>query len=229
MNKFIFTLAFLALALPASAANILFIGDSHSVGPFGWKMDELLRGVPGARVGTYSSCGSIFQWWETGKETPCGYFFRDTSGKTEKGVKGPTPIFDALLKEVKPKLVVVELGANYAGYPSDDFAVNDMKKLVRKISDSGAACFWITKPDSRKGHDTIPRILELTYKAVTPYCAYFDSTLVTKYPAEGGDGVHYWSAAGTPIAYAWAEAAFLAMKPQLDVLTPPAPVPAAVK
>ncbi|MEI7529926.1 MAG: SGNH/GDSL hydrolase family protein [Elusimicrobiota bacterium] len=209
------------LAAPAVAANILFIGDSHSVGPFGWKLDELLRAVPGAQVGTYSSCGSIFQWWETGKPTPCGYFFRDVSGKTERGEKGPTPIFDNLLKEVKPALVVVELGANYAGYPSDDFAVNDMRKLVMKISSAGASCFWITKPDSRKGHEDIPRILGLTYKAVTPYCRYFDSTLVTKYPAVGGDGIHYWSKEGTPIAKAWAEAAFAAMKPLLDELPAP--------
>lgn len=206
------------LAIPASAANILFVGDSHSVGPFGWKMDELLRTVPGAKVGTYSSCGSIFQWWETGKATPCGYFFRDTAGKTEKGDKGPTPIFDDLMKDVNPDLVVVELGANYAGYPSDEFAITDMQCLVKKISAAGAACAWITKPDSRKGHETIPRILELTYKAVTPYCSYFDSTLVTKYPATGGDGIHYWSKEGTPIANAWAEAAFAAMKPQLDKL-----------
>lgn len=217
-NRMLTVFFILALAVPAAAANILFIGDSHSVGPFGWKMDELLRAVPGAKVGTYSSCGSIFQWWESGKPTPCGYFFRDMAGNTEKGTKGPTPIFDNLMKEVKPSLVVVELGANYAGFPSDDFAVNDMKKLVKKLADSGAACFWVTKPDSRKGHETIPRILELTHKAVTPYCAYFDSTMVTKYPATGGDGIHYWSKEGTPIANAWAEAAFAALKPQLEKL-----------
>lgn len=158
---------FIALSMPASAANVLFIGDSHSVGPFGWKLDELLRTVPGTKVGTYSSCGSIFQWWETGKATPCGYFFRGMDAKTEKGIKGPTPVFDTLMKEVKPELVVVELGANYVGY-DDAFAVADMKKLVKKISGSGAACFWITKPDSRKGHENIPHILQLTYAAAAP-------------------------------------------------------------
>ena len=219
MKKIFLLLMLAALAVPAGAGNILFIGDSHSVGPFGWKMDELLRTVPGARVGTYSSCGSIYQWWETAKPTPCGYFFRSVDGKTEKGTKGPTPIFDTLMKEVKPDLVVVELGANYVGY-DDTFAVNDMKKLVKKISAAGASCFWITKPDSRKGHEDIPRILQLTHTAATPYCAYFDSTLVTKYPATGGDGGHYWSAAGTPIANAWAEAAFAALKPLLDKLPP---------
>ena len=213
------SLSFL-LSVPASAVNILYIGDSHSVGPFGWKMDEQLRAVPGAKVGFYASCGSIFQWWVTGKPTPCGYYFHDVDGKTDKGIKGPTPLFDDLMKQVKPSLVVVELGANYTGYPSDDFAVNDMKEMVKKISDAGAACFWITKPDSRKNHDDIPRILGLTHKAVTPYCTYFDSTLVTKYPATGGDGTHYWFKEALPMANAWAEAAFAAMKP---LLPKPAP------
>ena len=217
-NSLIAFILLAALCVPGACANILFIGDSHSVGPFGWKIDELLRSVPGAKAGTYASCGSIYQWWENGKATPCGYFFRDLAGKTEKGPAGPTPIFDALLKEIKPALVVVELGANYANIASDDFAVRDMRKLAKKISDSGAYCFWITKPDARKGKEQIPRILELTHKAVAPYCAYFDSTLVTKYPAEGGDGVHYWFEAGLPIANAWAEAAFGAMKPLLGRL-----------
>lgn len=219
MKKYFFSAALLAaLALPASASNILFIGDSHSVGPFGWKLDELLRTVPGAKVGTYSSCGSIFQWWETGKPTPCGYFFRDTAGRTEKGNKGPTPLFDRLMAEVKPDLVVVELGANYAGYESDEFAVGDMKKLVKKIADAKAKCFWISKPDSRKNHGDIPRILQLTQAAALPYCEFFDSTTVTRYPEEGGDGIHYWFPAGMPIANSWAEKAFVAMRPALDSL-----------
>ena len=212
-------LLFLCLAVTASplcAANVLFIGDSHSVGPFGWKLDELIRSTPDIKVGSYASCGSVFQWWETGRETPCGYFFRDTAGVTSKGVKTATPIFDDLMAEVRPALVVVELGANYAGYASDEPAGNDMKKLVKKISDSGAACFWITKPDSRKGKDDIPRILSMTRQAALPYCGYFDSTKVTSYPAEGGDGIHYWFPAGKPIADAWAESAYAAMKPLLD-------------
>jgi hypothetical protein len=141
----------LMLALPAAAAaeTALFIGDSHSVGPFGWRMDELLRDA-GYNTGTYASCGSIAQWWETGKQTPCGFYFRGPDGKVEKGQKGPTPIFDDVLKELKPDIVIVELGANYAYVESDDFAVSDMRKLARKITDSGARCFWITKPDARK-------------------------------------------------------------------------------
>ncbi len=65
-------------------------------------MDALLREA-GLKTATYASCGSIAQWWVTGKPTPCGYFFRDLEGKTEKGQKGRMPIFTELLAEVKPE------------------------------------------------------------------------------------------------------------------------------
>lgn len=219
MKKIIFLMTFFIFAVNANSANVLFIGDSHSVGPFGWKMDELIRRTPNIQVGSYASCGSVFQWWETGKQTPCGYFFRDMKGSTEKGDKGATPIFDNLMKEINPQLVVVELGANYAGYQSDEAAVKDMKKLVKKIQDANAKCFWVSKPDARKGNDTIPRILRLTREAVLPYCSFFDSTKVTAYPEEGGDGVHYWGEKGRPVAEKWAEKAYESLKPYLDQIT----------
>jgi hypothetical protein len=212
------------LVSPAAAGTVLFIGDSHSVGPFGWKVDELLRSA-GHRTATYASCGSIAQWWVTGKATPCGYFFRDQEGRTEKGQKGPTPIFADLLAALRPDAVIVELGANYAGNPSDEFAIKDMGELARGIKDSGAACYWVTKPDSRKNHDDIARILELTYKAVGDKCEVFDSTRVTKYPETGGDGIHYWFKEGLPIAEAWARQVYDWAAPGVR----PAPAPAPSK
>ncbi|MDD2805860.1 MAG: hypothetical protein PHV33_09915 [Elusimicrobiales bacterium] len=219
MRKFILTALLASLAAPACAGTVLFIGDSHSVGPFGWKLDELLRSG-GQRTATYASCGSIAQWWVTGKPTPCGYFFRDLAGKVEKGQKGPTPVFTDLLEKVKPELVIVELGANYAGLPSDEFAIKDMGEMAAKIKAAGAACLWVTKPDSRKNHDDIPRILELTYKAVSDKCQVFDSTKVTKYPETGGDGIHYWSPQGTPIANAWAQYVYDWAAPELPGAQP---------
>ena len=213
MKKLLMFVIMSVLSSQAYAADVLFIGDSHSVGPFGWKMDELVRSKAYGKVGSYGSCGSVFNWWETGKPTPCGYFFRDPDGTISKGTKSPTPIFDDLMEEINPHLVIVELGANYAGWTSDDAAVEDMKKLVSKISDAGAKCFWISKPDARKGKENIPRILRLTKEAVLPYCQFFDSTLVTEYPAEGGDGVHYWNEKGRPIAEKWAKEAFKEIRP----------------
>jgi hypothetical protein len=207
MKKLLLPLLLAAFSAPAFCGTVLFIGDSHSVGPFGWKLDELLRGA-GQHTAAYASCGSIAQWWVTGKPTPCGYFFRGLDGKTNKGVKGPTPIFTDLLARVNPDVVVVEMGANYENLPSDEFAVKDMGAMADMIKAAGAACFWVTKPDSRVAHAGIPRILDITSKAVAGKCKLFDSTKVTQYPPAGGDGTHYWFKEGLPIANAWAQDVF---------------------
>ncbi len=83
MRKIILALGFALCAVPAAAGTGLFVGDSHSVGPFGWRLDGLLRKA-GRKTATYASCGSIEQWWVTGKPTPCGYFFRDLKREYRK-------------------------------------------------------------------------------------------------------------------------------------------------
>lgn len=224
MKLFITACLCLAFSAQACAANILFIGDSHCVGPFGRRLDALLRTVPGAAVATYASCASVFHWWETGRATGCGYYSHDISGKEESVRKAPTPIFDDLVKQVKPAMVVVEFGANYGGFKDDAEAIGDMQNLVSKIKAAGAACYWVSAPDSRRSPGDVPRILAMTRKAVLPYCGYFDSTTVTKYPAEGGDGIHYSFPAAIPMGQAWADSVFAAMQPVLAKLQPAAPV-----
>lgn len=204
MIKFIFIPVF---CLNAAAQSVLFIGDSHSVGPFGKKLDSLLR-ENGFNVETYASCGSIAQWWVSGKPTTCGYFFKNFEGKTSFGLKADTPILTKLLEKNRPAFVIVELGANYSSILSDEMAIEDMADMAMSIKNAGAKCFWVTKPDSRKNSFDIPRILSLTQKAVSPYCDIFDSTKVTKYPKQGGDGIHYSFKEGMPIAENWAEEVF---------------------
>ena len=207
MTKFFLWLLILPQIVMAAPVSILFVGDSHSVGPFGQTLDKLLRTIPEAEVASYASCGSIAKWWYTGTATPCGYFFHPENSGIEQGTKGPTPIFSTLFSNQKPHLTIVELGANYAGMPSDEFAINDMKRMAKEIRDGGSECLWVTKPDSRD-RTAIPRILKLTKDAVGEYCTIFDSTKVTTYPATGGDGVHYWNTLGTPIAKKWAGLVF---------------------
>lgn len=199
----------------AKSPVVLFVGDSHSVGPFGQTLDKLLRTIPDSTVASYASCGSIAKWWYNQTSTPCGYFFHPENSPIEQGTKGPTPLFSPILERVKPDLTIVELGANYANLPSDEFAVKDMRRLAKEIRDSGSECFWVTKPDARD-RSSIPRILRLTAEAVADYCTIFDSTKVTKYPATGGDGVHYWTALGTPIAKQWATLVFEQVRQQLE-------------
>lgn len=200
-------LAAFLFSLSTQAATVLFIGDSHSVGPFGWKMDENLRSA-GNTVATYASCGSIPRWWSSGQKTTCGYFSRDIKGKKTEATIYQTPLITDLLNETRPDVVIMEFGGNYANTPSDAFVINDIKNIVKIIKDSGAACFWITNPDTRKNRGHIPRILKLIKEGVEDNCPIFDSSKVTRYPETGGDGVHYWNTLGTPIARSWADKAY---------------------
>lgn len=200
---------------PSLAADVLYIGDSHSVGPFGVKMDELVRSAPGVKLDFYAVCGSVYSWWLSGRETTCGYFFRDKEGMESRGKNGPTPLFKKLLKKDRPEIVIVEIGANYWDYPEKK-AVKEMRKMAKKIRASGAECYWITTPDSAKIRKYIPGIMEYTRKAVSPYCRIFDSTTVTSYPDGTGDGLHYAARPLVPLADRWAEAVFKDLKPVLE-------------
>ena len=193
------------------ASTVMLIGDSHSVGPFGWYLDENLR-KEGYKVATYASCGSIGTWWTTQQKTTCGYYSNDLEGKVTKANTHATPKLSALLSEVKPEVVIVELGSNYVKLTNDEAAKNDMKAFVKQIKDAGASCFWISAPDMRLYRDQLPRLSKLVNEAVGNDCAIYDSTSVTSYPATGGDGIHYWFGAGMPIARKWADGAFDAFK-----------------
>lgn len=208
----IFIPLFIAFATSlASASSVLFIGDSHSVGPFGRALDQHLRDE-GHVVTTAASCGSIARWWFTGQKTTCGFFARTDAGIASEGTTAPTPLLSELISKTKPELVIIELGGNYVNTPSDDFVRSDISKLVSAVTESGAKCFWITQPDSRKYPDRHHRILKLIQDSTGNQCSIFNSQLVTKYPETGGDGVHYWSPTATPIAKAWALKAFEAIK-----------------
>src|SRR5271168_2733692 len=114
--------ALLAL-LPAHAEgekrmDVLLIGDSHSVGVFGQTLDELLRGVQGAVVRTYASCGMGEDAWYHGTHTKCGYLERVPDGqgvRSRSALKAPTPLLPKLLaapvEEGYARLTIVELGS----------------------------------------------------------------------------------------------------------------------
>lgn len=209
MKKYLFLVPF--LFAQAQAATVLFIGDSHAVGPFGWYLDQHLRDAQ-HQVATYASCGSIPRWWTSGQKTTCGYFSRDLQGTKTQLNSAPTPLLDNLLSEIKPDVVVMEFGGNYVKTPSDDFVIKDIKAIVTKVKSSGASCFWITNPDTRNFREHIPRILRLIKEAVGEDCPIFESYKVTRYPETGGDGVHYWNPKGLPIAKEWALKAFEAFQ-----------------
>ena len=112
----LFLILVIVLPFQIFADNILYFGDSHSVGHFGIKLDRLLRQNKNDEVFTIGSCGSIARWFFTGHKTRCGYFYRDNRGKTKRGNKAKTPIIKDVLNKFSPDYILVALGANYYKY-----------------------------------------------------------------------------------------------------------------
>jgi hypothetical protein len=151
-----------ALQSMAGAPRVLYIGDSHSVGPFGHELDGALRAsYPLWKIETYASCGSSPNWFlpgngASGHTSACGTWFhrynpQDASKLESLTAAAPTPLIGALLAS-HPDTVIVALGANMADWDKGGlFGIDTAKKLADAIVAGGASCVWIGPPDEA-GH-----------------------------------------------------------------------------
>jgi len=211
-------------------------------GPFGMTMNKLLRELPNALVTTHARCGSVMGSWYTGWSTGCGYYDEDSFGTTLPKLhaadanhkteyypnNAPTPKIVPIIHTFLPELIVVEMGGNYT--KSKD-PLNEIKSEVgtfitdvqtyQHSTPSKVECVWVGPPAHRIPSDPkeaaafkkLMTDIVATIKAtVEPTCEFFDSTLVTAYPATGGDGTHYSFPAGARVAIPWAEKAFAVVK-----------------
>lgn len=116
-----------------------------------------------------------------------------------------------------PTHIIVEFGANYWGY-TDSFIETDLDNLFTNIERSGAKCLFVSMPDTRDERiaSRQAQIIEISKTAAQGRCSFFDSTTVTKYPLEDGDGIHYsGSEELDAISTTWAEAVFKEFSKQL--------------
>lgn len=207
MIKLTFIILSLTLCENVMAKNLtLFIGDSHSVTTFGRTLDKNLRTLPDMNVQTIASCGAVARYFWAGTNTRCGYFFRDINGAISRGTRGPTPKITEFFKKQIPDYTVVQLSGNYSGY-TDDFIMKDTEKTAKFITENGSRCLWVGPADSRD-RSRIPRLKKLLERSVSPYCELFWSDLVTNYPENGGDGIHYSGPEGVRQAKIWANSVF---------------------
>lgn len=201
---------------------ILYIGDSHSVELFGMQQDYLLRKIKGFRVATYSICGSTPLSWMLGEQQNCGYFFRDTDGKEQRGWEIAAPTLPGLIATYQPSYTVVELGANMYGHPPG-WIEKTAHEMAMAIVNSGSKCIWIGPPQARNQPEPeLGRVFAALQAGVGQYCLLFDSRTATSYPASGGDGIHFGSldGPGQQIAINWALAAFYAFSPVIKLPQP---------
>lgn len=231
MNQARIQVSACVLAMAISAGNclaadappvILFVGDSHSVGSFGMQEDSILRSVKGFRVATYAICGSSPHNWFEGGMTSCGYYFKDTEGREQRGWDMETPSINKLIAKHQPRYTVVELGANMYGRPAE-WVEKTAHAMAMAIVTSGSKCIWIGPPNARiQPEPELGRVFEAIRSGVGQYCLLFDSRNVTTYPVSGGDGIHFNSLGepGARMAEKWALSAFYAFNPLLKIDKP---------
>lgn len=198
-----------AAATPVtSGTRVLLIGDSHSVGVYGSELDKLFRQT-GASVRSVGSSGASPSWFWNNTVTKSGYVDRRADGSKDqpKDWRTPraTPAFRKLLNEHHPELVVISLGANMLG-ASRSVIERDCGRLVDEARNAGARVFWVGPPDARSSATNSKRD---TFYSIISQClngraTVIDSRRFTKYPASGGDGVHYWGTEGMATARKWA-------------------------
>ncbi|NLI79166.1 MAG: LysM peptidoglycan-binding domain-containing protein [Candidatus Riflebacteria bacterium] len=189
--------------------RVLHIGDSHTVGVYGSTIDEAMRGT-GAQVRTIGVAGSSPRWWYNGTVTKCGYYARDEKGKVDRPAdwRTPraTPSLPDMIKEYKPTVLVVSLGANLFG-ASEATVKAETQRIIDTAKAAGCTLVWVGPPRARESVKSIPaqdRLCETIKATVGNQGTFVDSRPFTKYPASGGDGLHYWGTEGTRTAKAWA-------------------------
>ncbi len=199
-----------------SESRVLHIGDSHTCGAYGKAIDAMMR-ESGATVNTYGVSGSNPRWWFNGTIGKSGYFAKDENGRVDQPAdwRTPraTPILSELIKQKKPTVLVVSLGANLI--TGDDAGIQAQVRSICELAKrNGTQLVWVGPPDGRnKSTDDQKKLYQSIKAAVSQYGGTFiDSRPFTEYPETGGDGVHYGGTEGTKIAQTWAKSAYDAIQ-----------------
>src|SRR3989344_4139892 len=142
LTKRIILLTFLILlSSSVLAENILFIGDSHSVGTYGIEINKLLRQENTVRH--YAMCGASPSWWFNNQFNSCGSLYINENGK--QSTLSKTPKITDLIDEFNPSIVLITMGGNMASSPSAS-RITQVKKLVEAITSKNIKCYWIGPP-----------------------------------------------------------------------------------
>ena len=197
--------------------SLLILGDSH----FGMQnylittlQDELVR--RGAKVATYSACGSPPSIWLTARVASCGTAQRVQAGPIaqQTGANAKTTPIDQLVTQNKPNMIVVAMADTIGGYTRPQMPKEEIQEQVTALTDKirsmNIPCLWVGPSWGTEGGPfmkTFARVEELnTYMAtVVSPCTYVDSTKLSKPGAwPTFDGQHYtvdgYKAYGTTLA-----------------------------
>ncbi|MFO0757645.1 MAG: hypothetical protein U0359_14205 [Byssovorax sp.] len=228
-----------ALAEPphCGALRVLFLSDSHALGPFGERLEAWFLKLPGAAVSTYAIGGSSPAFWFKGNRSNHAFVFHGCGGapvprKNLKHLEMWTPLLADILKPPaappEREMIVIGQGSNVPGTPS--VYVEQAERLARAAHDGRPrTCVWIGPPRMRRWG---PRYLDEVYGAIEAGlqaaaaggapCTLIDSRKHSAYPDGEGDGIHYpFSPAGLAAAVRWADGVIAELGPLVPA--PPRP------
>lgn len=224
--KWLISLMVLVLSWNALAAEVLVVGDSHNVGFFGDALYQGLQDQLGLSVRSVGLAGASGTTYAADKEAlrtlKAGFANRQRGQRvvTPAGTPVTVPKLSDLIAEEKPRLVVVELGDNFAGYKSkvpDSFVAKQVEMVLKEIEKKSPAprCFWITPVWTdqegtglyKKTNTRLSEVNKLIKKAAGTRCTVIDSTqdlglVKTDLPVLS-DGIHFGKQSGTK----WGKAA----------------------
>jgi hypothetical protein len=167
--RFILLFVFVFLVCPAGySQRILVIGDSHTVGPFGYFLQhKLVNSKKFKDVVMVGSWGSSAYHYLTGGPNKQPVVKREN--RLSENLTS-TPVFSELLEIVKPDQIVISLGANDVltqwetklennfECPANDkacmfgkklvFSYAQRAKLIELLQAYGKPCLWVTPPDA---------------------------------------------------------------------------------
>ena len=197
--------------------GVVLIGDSLSFGPFGERLELLLKNSVGvANVCIFASCGSSPENWIAGEpvyNTKCGY--RQSTPKTRECFISdfnhgkapppyPTPKLGKILSKYQPDLIIIQQGTNWMDnfHPNRREDINRIYRIINGIikeirsGSPGSRIVWILPPASSK----YPQAVQLQIAESIRRCAAayrfrcIDSRSLTGpyiKGVTGRDGVHY--------------------------------------
>jgi hypothetical protein len=224
---------FRMFAAPRRVA-VMLIGDSLSFGPFGERLEALLKESTGTRgVCVFASCGSSPESWTDGEPvyaTTCGYRQVTPNPREymfvdfDHGRKPPptaTPKLGRILANYRPDLVIIQLGTNWMDgfnprrtedYRQLGIYIRGMIGEIRSRS-PGSRIVWILPPSASRYSQTVQNQIAAYMRncaAAFDFQTIDSRRLTGSYilGVTGSDGVHYSAGSAT----SWADKVFLKLK-----------------
>ena len=207
-------LSSLSFSISKGFTKTLIISDSHGTGAFGSKLTNLYESQK-EEVSFFAYGGTTAIDWIEGNNLTWGFWEHQPGLEDVRSTNQAAPIFEKLLKKIKPTQVIIVLGTNLLWREQQPKDANSIQTLINLSREMGAKCFWVGPPDLKPKYENQQRrVLEihqqLEQEIPGTHCGLIKSWSFTNYPQSLGDGIHYdqIQGKGQELAEAWASKVF---------------------